>query len=297
MSRRFEHCLVPTVLFMAPAVAVMACAAPRPAPPPANPGPAARRPACTGIAEIPIDSSSEITRLSLCVAAASSSREGVGPYGRGRWHNDDRAHVAHGGRALMVADGSGPTYGGYHYPIAIETGFDVLESAFRPSLKVPCTEACVRAAFDVADAAMFSFETAFKPMFEEELAKSPADRLAASKRAWQRVARARLGRSIEDDAHAGASDHCADHRRRQRDGRPDRNRPAYRCRGGTVERLLPDQSLNTDPRLAYGDASYYGAASALLGLGPTATVLTRTVGVQARRPIRALHGRRLERRQ
>jgi serine/threonine protein phosphatase PrpC len=57
---------------------------------------------------------------------------------------------------------------------------------------------------------------------------------------------------------------------------------AYRCRSGGVEQLLRDQSLNPDARLpADARNAAYGLASARLGAGPTAAVLTRSVHVQA----------------
>src|SRR6185436_21010382 len=56
---------------------------------------------------------------------------------------------------------------------------------------------------------------------------------------------------------------------------------AYRCRDGGVEQLLPDQSLNPDARLpeSYRNPAY-GLASARLGAGPTAAVMTRSVHLQ-----------------
>jgi hypothetical protein len=216
----------------------------------------------------------------VCIATAFSSRIGnVQQHPGRRGHNDDRARVAHHGRSLMVADGARPGYAGdYYEPITIEIGLDVLQTAFRPSaVRQRCEEECVRAGFEAANAAMFAFQTAFAPMFETELAKNRDDRLGASKRAWQRVARVRLGRDLDDYAHSGASVTALTfHDGGATIGQVGMAR-AYRCRGGDVELLLPDQSVDPAATLPIsGD----GVPSAQLGVGATAVVRTRTVDIQ-----------------
>jgi hypothetical protein len=206
------------------------------------------------------------------VASAVSTRKGARQAGRSV--SDDRARAAHAGRVLMVADGSGPTYGGYHAPIAMDPGLDALQAAL--VRREACDTACVRAAFDAANAAMYAFEVDWKPIFEEELGRQPDDRgkgLRAGLLAWQRVARARLGTEIATFAHPVASVTALviDEGGGATVGQCGTAR-AYRCRGGQVEKLLPDQSL-----LSLGADRYYGVATAMLGFAPTPTVLTRTV--------------------
>src|SRR5262245_4208058 len=122
------------------------------------------------------------------------------------WECDDRARLIDGGRLCLVADGSGPKYGGYHEPIALDPGMDAIVAALAPDRhdEHACDEVCVRDAFVYANARMFAAQEAYARAFREELA-GDGDRLRASLRAGQRVARDHFGRTIERLAHAAGS--------------------------------------------------------------------------------------------
>jgi len=234
---------------------------------------------CAGATEIPNSGGGDAALPRLCVAPASLSQRGIRQ--RGSWSNDDRVRVTHGGLLLAVGDGSGLPIGGDHAPIGLESGLDALEHALRPALKeAPCTEACVIAAFERANAAMYAFQAAFKPIFDEELSKTRDDRAGAERRAWHRVARAYFGFVSETAVVTVSASVTAlvFDGRYATIGQVGTTR-AYRCRSGNLELLLPDQSQNPDARLGDDGNPSYGLATARLGLGPTATVLTRSVEV------------------
>ena len=93
------------ILVVVLAAVALGCAAGRAAPPPANAGaaPSPERPTvCGGGIEIPNQGGDDVARPPLCVTQASLSRKGRRQYGR--WSNDDRVRVAHGGLLIAVAD-------------------------------------------------------------------------------------------------------------------------------------------------------------------------------------------------
>jgi hypothetical protein len=66
----------------------------------------------------------------------------------------------------------GPTYGGYHEPIALDPGLDVIAAALAPDRLDgrACEEACLRDAFVQANEMMWAACEAFTRAFEQELA-------------------------------------------------------------------------------------------------------------------------------
>jgi serine/threonine protein phosphatase PrpC len=138
------------------------------------------------------------------------------------------------------------------------------------------------AAFERANAAMYTFKTVFKPIFDEELSKTrdEHEREWAESRAWHRVARAYFGFVSEGAAVTVSASVTAlvFDGRYATIGQVGTTR-AYRCRSGNLELLLPDQSQNPNSRLGDDGNPSYGLATALLGLGPTPTILTRSVEV------------------
>jgi serine/threonine protein phosphatase PrpC len=195
------------------------------------------------------------------------------------WGCDDRARIVDDGRLCLVADGSGPTYGGYHDPIALDPGLDVIAAALAPDRHGAhaCDEACLRDAFLRANETMWAACEAFLHAFEEERAAGgDDDRVAASLRAGQRVARDRFGRALDSHAHTGGSVtglHIAGGRAFVAQVGLCR---AYRWRAGALELLLPDDGVwRKTPETA--DDRFYGITGGLLGVAPTAAVTTRAV--------------------
>jgi serine/threonine protein phosphatase PrpC len=189
------------------------------------------------------------------------------------WANDDRVIVDLGG-LFAVADGAGPTYGGYYAPLGLDIGISALIAAFGHERHGAhaCGEACMRDAFTEANAAMFDLSTAIDAAFQRELRSSPEDRLRASLRACQRTVRRRLGRELATFAHAGGSvtallvaggsavvgqaGLCR----------------AYLGRGGRVLCLLGDHGV--------GDPLHYGVSSVLLGVASTVAMETTALATQ-----------------
>ena len=210
-----------------------------------------------------------------CTSAAQLTRPGRGASGC-----DDRTRIDDSQRLFLVADGSGPTYGGIYAPMGLERGLEVLASALDPARHAEhvCDEGCVQKAFASANGAMWALHEAFTARFESELAVTPDDRLQASLRAWKQIAREHLGRELETFAHSGGSVTAlllaGD---RAHVGQVGLCR-AYRCRRGRVELLLRDQGIEKPEGL--DDAFSHGIASVLLGLQPTVPVETRALAFE-----------------
>jgi hypothetical protein len=201
----------------------------------------------------------------------------------GPWVCDDRARVVDGGRLCLVADGSGPTYGGYHDPIALDPGLDLIESTLAPERHAghACDEGCLRDAFLRANDAMWAACEAFFRAFDEELAAiwRGGDRLEASRRAARRVARDFFGREIATQAHMGGSVtgvHLVGGRAFVAQIGLCR---AYLWRRGTLEQLLPDHGIwRKTPEAA--DDFHYGITGGLLGVAPSMPIVTRALACE-----------------
>jgi serine/threonine protein phosphatase PrpC len=195
------------------------------------------------------------------------------------WECDDRARVIDGGRLCLVADGSGPKYGGYHEPIALDPGMDAIAAVLAVDRHDAhaCDEVCMRDAFVYANARMFAAQEAYTRAFREELAETrDDDRLRASLRAGQRIAREHFGRTIERLAHAtGSVTAIYFAGARAIVGQVGLCR-AYLWRRGTLECLLPDDGvLNKAPETS--EPWHYGIASQLLGFDASVKVATRAI--------------------
>ena len=67
--------------------------------------------------------------MPLPLAAASASRVGRHAFTD---QSDDRIVVDHARGLFAVADGSGPTYGGYYAPLGMELGLASIQDALSP---------------------------------------------------------------------------------------------------------------------------------------------------------------------
>jgi serine/threonine protein phosphatase PrpC len=197
------------------------------------------------------------------------------------WECDDRARVVDGGRLCLVADGSGPTYGGYHEPIALDPGMDTIAAALAPERHSEhlCTEECVRDAFAAANRQMCAAQDAYQRAFVEELGDDQgADRLRASLRAGQRVAREHFGNAIERLAHAAGSVTAIYFAGgRAIVGQVGLCR-AYLWRRGALECLLQDDGIWKKSE-QFSEDMHYGISSQLLGFDAV-KVATRTVACE-----------------
>jgi hypothetical protein len=195
------------------------------------------------------------------------------------WECDDRARVVDGGRLCLVADGSGPQYGGYHEPIALDPGLDAIAAALASDRHEAhtCDEVCVRDAFVYANTKMLAAQDAYALAFREELASDrEGDRLRASLRAGQRVAREHFGRTIDRLAHAAGSVtglYFAGGRAFV--GQVGLCR-AYLWRRGALECLLPDDGIWSKTPDS-GESRHYGISTQLLGGDASVKVATRTI--------------------
>jgi hypothetical protein len=198
------------------------------------------------------------------------------------WECDDRARVVDNGRLCMVADGSGPGYGGYHEPIALDPGLDAIVAALAPDRHQAhtCEEACLRDAFVYANAKMFAAHEAYRRALEEEGASAPdGDHLLTSLRACQRVARDHFGRSIERLAHlTGSVTALYIEAGRAFVGQVGLCR-AYRWRRGALECLLPDDGIwKKSPERSQD--WHYGISTQLLGYDASVKVATRAIACE-----------------
>jgi len=195
------------------------------------------------------------------------------------WECDDRARVVDGGRLCLVADGSGPQYGGYHEPIALDPGLDAIAAALAPDRHDghACDEVCVRDAFVYANTRMFAAQDAYARAFREELGGDrDGDRLRASLRAGQRVAREHFGRAIDRLAHAaGSVTGLYFAGGRAFIGQVGLCR-AYRWRHGALECLLPDDGI-WSKTAETGEPRHYGISAQLLGGDASVKVATRAI--------------------
>jgi serine/threonine protein phosphatase PrpC len=109
------------------------------------------------------------------IITAHSARAPRAPENDDRWLADVELGL------FYVADGSGPTYGGYHAPFGLDPGLEALREAFaRPGAS---GSGRLIAALGAADRVMRGLAGGYQTRFEQEAAASPDDRLAASLRA------------------------------------------------------------------------------------------------------------------
>jgi len=198
------------------------------------------------------------------------------------WECDDRARVVDNGRICLVADGLGPGYGGYHEPIALDPGLDAIVAALAPDRHQAhaCEEACMRDALVYANEKMSAAHEAYTRALQEEIAAAPdSDRLLASLRACQRVAREHFGRAIERLAHTtGSVTALYVEGGRVFIGQVGLCR-AYLWRQGMLECLLPDDGIwKKSP--AHTEDRYYGISSQLLGFHASVKVATREIACE-----------------
>jgi serine/threonine protein phosphatase PrpC len=135
---------------------------------------------------------------SLEVASATQRRDS--PFTK---ENDDRVLVNLDRGLFVVADGFGPTYGGYHAPVAMDLGLaELTQSLDRTRHAHECTEACDRAAFDAASRRMHTLDVAYWAAFQREVDLRPqADRMEVSLRVARRLARDEFDISLDSLAH------------------------------------------------------------------------------------------------
>lgn len=178
----------------------------------------------------------------LALDAASATRTGQDSFEI----NDDRVQVDLARLLFVVADGAGPTYGGYHAPIGMDLAIDILSRGLDDAGNTqPLVDgaSCLRAAFTAAHASCATLEDELRAAFEVKLRTYGEDRLGASLAASREVA-ARCGRPVESFAHFAASITAL------HIWGGDRITIAqvglcrgYRFRHGNLEQLLPDHSL------------------------------------------------------
>jgi serine/threonine protein phosphatase PrpC len=173
------------------------------------------------------------------LAAASATRSGAECFGV----NDDRAIVDSECSLYLVADGAGPTYGGYYAPIGMDLAIETIRDAVGGALLGVDGEARLRTAFAAAHARCGALEDEHRAAFEVELRRRGDDRLGASLAACRKVA-ARCGRPVDSFAHFAASITTlhvwGDEQLTVAQIGACR---AYRLRRGMFDQLLPDHTL------------------------------------------------------
>mgnify|MGYP000915962719 CR=1 FL=1 len=202
---------------------------------------------------------------------------------KGSWapEGDDRWFVDRATGLLYVANGSGPTYGGYHAPFGLDPGLDALREAFSRPLDAgaacPSGADRLRGAVLAAHAVMQKLDAAYQEILADELARAPQDFLGAARRAADRVRPLRW-REVSSFCHfAGSVTACS-----LEDGVPGEggvlavaqvgDGRAYHLRGGVRRTLVPDHTLRTRLAEAGGADStdperFRHVVTRLLGMG------------------------------
>ncbi|WP_433929033.1 PP2C family serine/threonine-protein phosphatase [Sorangium cellulosum] len=110
---------------------------------------------------------------------AHASKGGWAPDG------DDRCLVDRDLGLLLVANGSGPKYGGYHAPFGLDPGLDAFRSTFASSSD--SEPARLLGALAAADATMRRLGAEYERLFEVERSRSPDHPMEAALRAADTV--------------------------------------------------------------------------------------------------------------
>ena len=180
-----------------------------------------------------------------------------------------------------MADGSGPKYGGYHEPIALDPGMDAIVAALAPDRHDghACDEVCVRDAFVYANTRMFAAQEAYARAFKEELSggRRQAARLAA-RRPAHRARSLRPRRSNVSRTRPGSVTAVYFVGGRAIVGQVGLCR-AYRWRHGALECLLPDDGIWS--KAPESEARHYGISAQLLGNDASVKVATRAIAYEA----------------
>jgi protein phosphatase len=169
--------------------------------------------------------------------------------------NDDRLLVYKDNGLLVVADASGPTYGGYHAPRGVDVGLAAIVGGLEPSRHGhECDAECERSAFLAAARAMHALD-----VYGIGVSRRPP--LAHF---WASVTSLRFAGARAVAAQIGT---CR----------------AYRWRRGAIELLLPDHSLEGMLR-AQGQSAeasvHRGVALLMLGADPLRSADVRTADVE-----------------
>lgn len=179
---------------------------------------------------------------------------------------DDRFLLDTKGGVFLVANGSGPTYGGYHLPIAMEEAASEIVRATANSAE-PDAASRLRVGMRAAAELLDQHRRAYEKTLETVLARKGSDRLEVVREASIQHARDRFGRHIRSFVHYGLSVTAIHVHRGELAIAQVGSCHAYRVRAGVVELLLPDHLLGTvsnDPSLA---ESHPDLCTRLLGMG------------------------------
>lgn len=191
---------------------------------------------------------------------------------------DDRFSSDDKGAVFLVADGSGPTYGGYHVPIAMDAAISAVKRETVGAVEAGA-EARLRAGMGAAAALLDEDRRAYEQRFAAALARVGGDRQRAALEASIEHARARFGRPVESFIHHAISVTAVHVHRRSLAVAQIGSCRVYRARGGAIELLAPDHLLATvsgDPMTA---ELHPDVCTRLLGMG-SAEVDYRTYDVK-----------------
>jgi serine/threonine protein phosphatase PrpC len=199
-----------------------------------------------------------------------TTRAGEKPVGQ----NDDRCVIRQSEGLFLIADASGPTYGGYYHPIgtteAIQAVVDGLVAA--PA----CDDGSpLRAGIDAAHTLLNGFEQRWRTEFEVEVKMTPNNRLDASLRASRTVAKACFGRDLNAFVHFALSITALYFTKSTVTVGQIGSCRAYRVRDGQACLLLSDHSLAT----MTGEPDQASVCVRLLGAGTMAEAQYRTESV------------------
>ena len=225
--------------------------------------------------------------MGFSVSAAFASRTGHHAFSEG---SDDRVVLDASRRLFVVADGSGPTYGGYYAPLGMDAGLSAIVDALAIGQHGPhaphnrralqgqqaeqphvCDDTCLRTAFGAAQEIM----QALNADYRSRRLRLQGQTLEVSLRACQEVARTRLGRTLSTFAHFDASISALHFTADSVVVAQIGTNRTYRWRRNTLELLLPEHTLEAETRAAGNldaldrmDASTRLVCTRLLGATP-----------------------------
>lgn len=203
--------------------------------------------------------------------AGCATRAGESPVG----HNDDRCVIRQSESLYLIADASGPTYGGYYQAIGTT---DAIQALVDGVVAAPPAQdgSALRAGIDAAHALLNRFEQRWRTEFELEVKMTPNNRLDASLRASRTVAKACFGRELNAFVHFALSITALHFTATSVTIGQIGSCRAYRVRDRQACLLLPDHSLAT----MTGEPDQSSVCVRLLGAGTMAEAQYRTEGVR-----------------
>ncbi len=164
---------------------------------------------------------------------------------------DDRFSSDDKGAVFLVADGSGPTYGGYHVPIAMDAAISAVKRVTAGAAEAG-VEARLRAGMGAAEALLNEDRRAYEQRLAAALARGGDEQRAVLEASIEH-ARERFGRPLDSLLHHTMSMTAVHVHQRSLAVAQIGSCRAYRARGGALELLASDHLLATvsgDPMMA-----------------------------------------------